>query len=360
MATIRRRGDKVWEVRVFAGRDASGKPKQVSKTVRGSKRDAEREAAKLTLAPQRQPGSHSVSELLDEWIEVKAAGWAAYTLREYRSRANRIKLDPIGSKKVAALKVSDIDRWVARLRENGVGESAIRNRHSVLRAALQQAVRWEWIGVNPASNAPIKRPERIQRSAMTDADVRAVLEAASEVNEWCHLAMRLAAETGARRSELAALRWDALVGDRLIVDRQVIVAKGDDGITRKRVEATKTGSRRAVSLSSSTLELVQSMAGEWAEVTTWMFGPDAEPPHPDRIGWWWKRVREASGIDSKWRLHDLRHWSATSAIANGADVRTVANRLGHADPSMTLRVYAHAVESADVALAARLGQVLDG
>ncbi len=161
----------MWEVRVFAGRDASGKPKQVSKTVRGSKRDAEREAARLTLAPQRQPGSHSASELLDEWIEVKAAGWAAYTLREYRSRANRIKLDPIGSKKVAALKVSDIGRWVARLGEDGVGESAIRNRHSVLRPALQQTVRWEWIGVNPASNAPFKRPERIQRSAMTDADV---------------------------------------------------------------------------------------------------------------------------------------------------------------------------------------------
>ncbi len=105
---------------------------------------------------------------------------------------------------------------------------------------------------------------------MTDADVRAVLEAAAEVNEWCHLAMRLAAETGARRSELAALRWDALVGDRLIVDRQVIVAKGDEGVTRKRVEATKTGSRRAVSLSASTLELVQSMAREWAQITTWM------------------------------------------------------------------------------------------
>ncbi len=62
------------------------------------------------MQPQRQPGSHTVSELLDEWMEVKAAGWAAYTVREYRSRANRIKLDPIGSKKVAAPKVSDMDR----------------------------------------------------------------------------------------------------------------------------------------------------------------------------------------------------------------------------------------------------------
>jgi len=93
------------------------------------------------------------------------------------SRANKIKEDLIGGKKVSKLKVSDIDRYVARLRQAGVGEASIRNRHSVLRAALQQAVRWEWIAVNPASNAPIKRPERIQRQAMTDADVRAVIKA---------------------------------------------------------------------------------------------------------------------------------------------------------------------------------------
>jgi hypothetical protein len=42
------------------------------------------------------------------------------------------------------------------------------------------------------------------------------------------------------------------------------------------------------------------------------------------------------------------------------DVRTVAGRLGHANPAMTLRVYAHVVEGADEALASSLGRVLDG
>jgi integrase len=46
------------------------------------------------------------------------------------------------------------------------------------------------------------------------------------------------------------------------------------------------------------------------------------------------------------------------AIAAGHDVRTVAHRLGHVDPAMTLRVYAHAVEVADQAVAEELGRVL--
>ena len=70
--------------------------------------------------------------------------------------------------------------------------------------------------------------------------------------------------------------------------------------------------------------------------------------------------RELSGIDRKWRLHDLRHWTATTAITSGHDVRTVAGRLGHANPAMTLRVYAYAVEGADQALAETLAAALDG
>jgi hypothetical protein len=52
--------------------------------------------------------------------------------------------------------------------------------------------------------------------------------------------------------------------------------------------------------------------------------------------------------------------SAGAGIASGHDVRTVAGRLGHADPSMTLRVYAHAVEAADQAEVLTLASLLDG
>ena len=59
-------------------------------------------------------------------------------------------------------------------------------------------------------------------------------------------------------------------------------------------------------------------------------------------------------------MHDLRHFSATWAIASGHDVRAVAARLGHADASMTMRVYAHAVQSRDSLIAATMADVLDG
>jgi integrase len=58
------------------------------------------------------------------------------------------------------------------------------------------------------------------------------------------------------------------------------------------------------------------------------------------------------------RLHDLRHFTATRLIAAGVPVRTVSGRLGHANPSTTLSVYAHFVEASDQAAASVMGDIL--
>ena len=69
------------------------------------------------------------------------------------------------------------------------------------------------------------------------------------------------------------------------------------------------------------------------------------PYNPDTLTDYYKRAAKKLGVAT--HFHGLRHFSATTAISEGVDVRTVAGRLGHADPSMTLRVYAHALEARD-------------
>ena len=57
-------------------------------------------------------------------------------------------------------------------------------------------------------------------------------------------------------------------------------------------------------------------------------------------------------------LHGLRHTNATLLIANDADIKTVMNRLGHSDVSVTLGIYAHALQERDKKAADTLEQVL--
>lgn len=359
MATLRERRPGVWQVRVFTGRNADGVPTQVAVTVHGTKRDALREAARLESNPRRGAAGRTVGDALRAWLEHKEGSYRPASLRDQTSRVRHIETDPIAAVALARLGVADVDRWLTRMRRAGVGQAAVHNRFVVLRAALQQAVVWGWITTNPAGLTRAPQVKQPPRDVMGADEVIAVIEAATTIDPIAGLVLRVAAVAGARRAELAALRWRDLHGSVLTVDSAVTVVRTEDGpvLIDSR---TKTAERHTVSLDRDTVELWERLRAEYEDFGPYVCNIGDTPPNPDRVGWWWHRAREASGIDKRWRLHDVRHFSATMAIGSGFDVRTVAHRLGHADPSMTLRVYAHAVQAADEAVAESLGRALAG
>jgi integrase len=360
MATIRQRQRGVWEVRAFTGRDDRGRPTQTSRTVRGSRRDAERVAAGLKVRPADHSAGRTVGDVMTAWFEHNTPTWAASSARDQASRAELVKGDQLARVPISRLTVADVERWHARLRRAGLSDSGLKNRHQALRAALTQAVRWGWLGSNPASLARLRIAKRSPRGSMTTAEVQKVLAAGAQLGSDVELALRLAALTGARRSELAGLRWDDVVDGRLRIDSSVAVLRSK-GAGPVRIDApTKTANSRTVTLDSATLALIDALEAERRPLGEWMFSVVDGPAAPDRIGYWWSRARASSGIDKAWRLHDLRHFSATQAIAGGHDVRTVAGRLGHANPAMTLRTYAHVVQTADDAVTDTLSALLDG
>ena len=363
MATIRERRPGVWEVRGFTGRDERGRPTQVSRTVHGGKKEALRVAAEMTLRPSPRSGSRTVGDLLDLWVEHNEASWSPATRRDQVSRAGLVKADPIAGMRIARLAVADVDRWHARLRKAGVGEGSLRNQHLVLRAALAQAVRWGWAQTNVAAVARLGRRKQAPRGSLEADEVRRVLAAAAAFDAAAGVALRLAAVTGARRSELAALRWDDLDGDRLTIDSSVAIirhgTRQDPQPPTLSDDPTKTANRRVVTLDPNTLASIAALRAEREAFGPWILRVGERPVNPERITAWWRRARQAAGLEERWRLHDLRHWSATFAVAGGHDLRTVANRLGHANPAMTLRVYAHAIQGGDKALSDSLSAVLD-
>jgi integrase len=301
-----------------------------------------------------------VSDILDEWVEHNADMWAPSSARDQRTPVRAVQSDQkLVRIPVARLSVADVERWHARLRRRGKQDAGIKNQHGVLRAALGQAQRWGWVNANVAALARLRTSRTRKREAMSAEDVRAVIAAANEFDPAAGLALRLAAVAGARRAELAALCWSDVRERELTIDSAIEVVRRGDGSPVLRDAATKTANVRTLVLDPVTLELIDRVRRERERYGPWMFGVGPDPVNPDRIGHWWRRARAQSGIDTKWRLHDLRHWSATTAIGQGHDVRTVAGRLGHADASMTLRTYAHSFAAADEALAKGLGDRLD-
>jgi integrase len=179
--------------------------------------------------------------------------------------------------------------------------------------------------------------------------------------------LMLAALTGMRRGELCALRWTDvdLVRGELDVSRSIVVVPG--GLAEK---TTKNDRFRIVALDEVGVALMthhRTVVEEWAKQAEVVIAPDgyvfshavdaSKPFRPDNVTGFFTRVRDSLGLDDV-RLHDLRHFTATQLIGAGVDVRTVAGRLGHSDPSVTLRVYSHALEERDRAAADVIGRVL--
>ena len=361
---IESRGEGHWRVRVFAGRE-DGRTRWVSRTISGNKRTAQKELAKLVTEVESGAvaKSHqgSVADLLDRWLEDIEPTRSAMTMKEHRRSVDKDIKPALGQIELQKLTGRDLDSFYARLLARGLSKASVRRRHAVLSAALKRAVKWGMIQFNPADRATPPGMSRPAVSAPMVNDVQALIVAADD--PVLAAAIALAAVTGARRGELCALRWSDVDCQRrtLRIDRSLtvirqVVSQGP----------TKTHQRRDIAIDEA-LEAFLTDRRQWQEAYAQSVGATlvddpyilsrsadgSSPCLPDGISGGFYRLAKKIGVQS--HFHELRHFAATTAIASGIDVRTVAGRLGHADPSVTLRVYAHAMEARDRDLASVLG-----
>ncbi len=375
--TMTERSPGTWRLRAFVGRDARGRPIQVTRTFSGGKRQAGLELARLVaeVAERGAPlsGPVTVAQLLVRWLDHITPLRQPGTVRAHRSCVEALVAE-VGQVRLTKLTAQDLDRAYASWLAAGRAPATVRRYHSVLAAALHQARRWGLVtqAVTDLASPP---PLRARPPTVPDAaDVQALVALAQQDNPILATAIVLAAVSGARLGELCGLRWSDIDLERQVLHIRRSVKHGVD----KRalvVGPTKTHQERAVALdpvAESLLVRHRRMLEEWAakaEVAVvtdgyvlpggpaWGFDPTgAEPLRPNSVTSAFARLARRSGVAV--RFHDLRHFSATQLIGAGVDVRTVAHRLGHADPSTTLRVYAHALAARDQEAAAILGRLV--
>jgi integrase len=363
----------VWRFRVFVGSDpATGNPRQVSRTFRGTKRQSASALAGFVteVVSGTVPASPTVTfgEYIDRWIDHITPTRSPTTIRGYKAKAKRITAT-LGSIRLDKLTARHLDRAYRIWLDEGLDPSSVHHLHRVLSASLSQAVKWELIPSSPAArSSPPSRRTTTHRIPTNDTIQHLIAAADEHGQPILATAIALAAATGLRRGELAGLQWDDVDLDhRRLEVRRSIKNDLDGGWV---AGPTKTHQQRRVALDAFTVEVLRrhrTYAEQWAKQAgcalarpsfVLTFEPSgATSMKPDSLGQAFARLCAREGIEDL-TLHSLRHFSASMLIASGRDVRTVAGRLGHSDATTTLRGYARMVDGRDQDAADFLGALL--
>jgi len=290
-------------------------------------------------------GKITVGEMIAGHLAVVASKWSPTTYDDARRIEKRLP-DTFTNRPVRKVTPSVIHALYRQFVDDGWSAHRIRKAHFLLSVSFGSAVVHGHIGANPCRDVHPPEIERSQVGAPDDEQVKAILARTSDV---FRLFVRLAVATGARRGEIAALQWADIDFDAHTVHITRSLAQKVGGPPE--VRATKTGKKghRLLDLDATTIAALEARregergkaAGAALPDPVWVFSHDAgvTPWRPDYASRAFADARKAAGVSGV-RLHDVRHYVATTMLQDGEAPIDVAGQLGHSSVATTLTTYA--------------------
>lgn len=231
-----------------------------------------------------------------------------------------------GTRKASSITARDVQKFMEIQKLRGCSQMTINRRVSILRSAISWAVREGVFQDNNLQGMQLPRAAAKKIQPPTPDELRRMLRVAPK---HVFRTILLGLYTGARvgPSELFRLEWKHIDIWNRIID--LPCAKKNRNIES-----------RVVPINDILMDYLPSWKNEDDRRGTSLV--ISYGGHPVRsLGRAWRQTLEKAGIGRYFRPYDLRHAYATYAIVGGADIKTVAEIMGHVDASMILKTYQH-------------------
>jgi integrase len=254
------------------------------------------------------------------------------------------------------LKPAEVERFRNRLVEKGLAPGTINHCLVTLDATLNRAVRWELLDRNPSRVVRKLKDPSSDMVCLSEEQAGQLVEVARGTRREALYALAL--KCGLRQGEILGLTWEDLKDTELAVRRSV-----DTTGPVPRWGQTKGKEGRAITLPESLLETLRRHRKlQSEERLAAPFWDDMGFVFPDErrrvqrghvLLYQLRKDLEAAGLP-RIRFHDLRDSSATLMLGHHVPLHVVAKILGHKDPALTLRRYAHVLPDAREEAARRM------
>ena len=349
----------------------TGKRRQISRAVRGAKREAQCALTELLNQRDRGAGVRSerltVGEYLTDWCSGLALRVRPSTATRYRGIVTVHLIPQLGTVRLTRLTTSQVNSVLAERLAAGCAPRSVSHIRAVLRTALNDAVRTDVLGRNVATVASPPRVPAATLTPMTLTEAHAIL--AATATTWIGPIVATALFTGLRQGEVLGLRWADVDLDQGQLRVNVALQRLDRQF--QLVEPKSATSRRAIPLPPPLVPAlaahrVAQLKARLAAGPAWVEEiPDlvfttalGRPLDGTTITWAFQAYCGRAGLARR-RFHDLRHGTATLLLAAGVDLKTISTILGHSTITLTANTYAGVVPALTGDAMKRLGTLLD-
>jgi integrase len=369
---IIKRGDS-WTVRIFLGRDTNGKRKYFNKTMRGTKKDAQKYlTAKLRekdLGVFIEPASMVLNEFLDKWLEeIAKPRLRENTYNQYVWIAKAYIRQKLGLMKLSDIQAYQVQQSYGELQKQGLSPRTIRYVHIVLSSAMKQAIKWRMIVQNPCELCELPRKVKKEMKCLSPEETRKFL-AVAKGNMWFALFL-FVIESGLRPEEYLGLQWkDIDFEQKCISVRRAVLERKSGGFYFTEPKTNK--SRRKIPISDSVINALKSHRRNQLEERMkiasiyqnydLVFASEVGTPlqRKNLTNRYFKPLLKKAKLPDI-RLYDLRHTTASLLLSAGENPKVVSERLGHASIVLTLDTYSHVLPTMQQTATDKLEKMMFG
>jgi integrase len=284
-----------------------------------------------------------LNNCLDFWLATIKHTVAADTYERYQQELAHVR-PYLGKMDLARLSALHVGQMLEKMEQDGLFSSKKRRALSRLRMALKHATQIGVVRTNVAAKVPLPKHNPEEMHPLTPEQMTTFLK---KNRKDRHYALYVTAlDSGARQGELFALDWsDWFPATGELVITKSLKNHGD----RLEIKVPKTkASRRRILLSPETAAALEAHRARMAAE-----GHGSQHIFCDTRGGYlrktnfhrnnYKPALSRAGLPDSINFHDLRHTCATLLLLAGVNVKLVADRLGHANPNVTLKTYSHVI-----------------
>ncbi|MEZ4494687.1 MAG: tyrosine-type recombinase/integrase [Dehalococcoidia bacterium] len=306
----------------------------------------------------------TVEQLLRDWLEVSARpSVRASTYACYEANVRLHLVPTLGRTRLVKLAPLDVERLLHAKRAAGLSPNTVRLIRVTLRRALQKALEWGLVARNVADLVSGPTITRKQVQPLTAEQIRTFL--AGVKGDELEALYVVAFTLGLRQGEILGLRWQDidLDADTLRVEQALQRVGGQRQFgppkSDRSMRALVLPDLTAAALRQHRLRQLEARlsAGErWQDqglVFTTSIGTPCDPRKVTRL---FQAHLKLLGLPHQ-RFHDARHAAASLLLAQGSDLRSIMEVLGHSQISLTANTYSHLSQEMKRDAAARMDAV---